>query len=82
MINGLAVAPDGVFCNTGVSTSMNPLSHKNSLISLMNLDLSKKRFLVSSFIIRSRCLSLYRVSWFEIPWNFSGSGLIAFPKNS
>ena len=81
VINGFAVAPEAVFCKTGVSTSKNSCVSKNSLINLINFVLNTNLFLASSFIIKSRCLSLYTASWSVNPWNFSGSGRIAFPKN-
>ena len=60
--NGFAVAPPGIGCNIGVSTSVKFSFSKNFLIELMIFDLFKKVSLTSLLTTKSTYLCLYLCS--------------------
>mmetsp|Transcript_10495 Transcript_10495/g.20734 ORF Transcript_10495/g.20734 Transcript_10495/m.20734 type:complete len:232 (-) Transcript_10495:40-735(-) len=63
VMNGLAVAPPGIMFIIGVSTSRKPRSFKNDLTPSITLERTRNTSATLGFIIKSRYLCLYRVSW-------------------
>ncbi len=72
--NGLALAPPGIGCSMGVSTSMKPLAIMKARMEPSASLRARKRLRAASSVIRSTYRWRYLTSWSVMPWNLSGSG--------